>query len=140
MGASQRIFELLDTRSEIQLNTGFKPLNEIDDLKSFDGSVILDSVNFSYPTRPETKVIKDISFKIEKGCTFALVGPSGGGKSTIFSLLERFYDPDSGEILMGPNKLNLKSVNTTWLHAKVALVSQEPVLFGGIFLKFFSDN
>lgn len=131
LGASQRIFELLDTQSEIQLDKGFKPQNEIDDLKSFDGSIILNKVDFSYPTRSETKVIKEISFKIEKGCTFALVGPSGGGKSTIFSLLERFYDPNSGEILMGPNNLPLKSVNTKWLHAKIALVSQEPVLFGG---------
>lgn len=131
MGASQRIFELLDTRSDISLNTGFKPNNEIEDAKSFDGSLVLNNVEFSYPTRPETKVINNISFKIDKGCTFALVGPSGGGKSTIFSLIERFYDPDSGEILMGPNNLPIKSVNTKWLHTKIALVSQEPVLFGG---------
>lgn len=127
---------MLDTRSDIPLNTGFKPSNENEDAKSFDGSVVLDRVEFSYPTRPETKVINNISFKIEKGCTFALVGPSGGGKSTIFSLIERFYDPDSGEILMGPNNLSIKSVNTKWLHTKIALVSQEPVLFGGKIFNF----
>ena len=136
LGASQRIFELLDTQSEIPLDSGFKPANETDDAKSFDGSVVLNKVNFSYPTRSEAKVINDITFKIEKGCTFALVGPSGGGKSTIFALLERFYDPDSGEILMGPNNLPIKSVNTKWLHSKIALVSQEPVLFGGNFSLF----
>ena len=52
-------------------------------------------------------------------------------KSTIFALIERFYDPDSGEIKLGPSNINLKFVNTNWLHSKIALVSQEPVLFGG---------
>jgi ABC-type multidrug transport system fused ATPase/permease subunit len=92
LGASQRIFELLDTQSEIPLDSGFKPANETDDAKSFDGSVILNKVDFSYPTRPEAKVINDISFKIEKGCTFALVGPSGGGKSTVKFLVDLFAE------------------------------------------------
>lgn len=61
----------------------------------------------------------------------ALVGPSGGGKSTIFALIERFYDPDSGSVRIGPKRLDLKSVNLNWWHSRVALVSQEPVLFGG---------
>ena len=89
MGASQRIFEILDSRTEIQLNTGFMPQNEVDDLKSFDGSIILNNVDFSYPTRPETKVVNEISFKIEKGKTFALVGPSGGGVFKVFQ--NNFY-------------------------------------------------
>ena len=88
MGASQRIFELLDSRSEIQLDSGFKPQSESDDYNSFDGSIMLNNVEFSYPTRPETKVVNKISFKIEKGKTFALVGPSGGG---ITSLVRLFF-------------------------------------------------
>jgi ABC-type multidrug transport system fused ATPase/permease subunit len=131
LGASQRIFELLDSVPSIRLNFGMAPKNEDEDCSWFDGSVIFDSVGFSYPTRPENSVLKDISFVIEKGKTLALVGPSGGGKSTIFSLIERFYDPDSGEIKLGPNNLNLKKVNTNWMHSKIAMVSQEPVLFGG---------
>jgi len=72
-----------------------------------------------------------VSFSIEKGKCFAFVGPSGGGKSTIFSLIERFYDPDSGEIELGPNRRDISSVDTNWLHSRVALVAQEPVLLGG---------
>ena len=93
--------------------------------------MILKNVSFSYPSRPEAKDLKEVSINIEKGKTFALVGPSGAGKSTIFSLIERFYDPDSGDITIGPNNLPLNSVNTKWLHSKIALVSQEPDLFGG---------
>ncbi len=54
------------------------------------------------------------------------------GKSTIFALIERFYDPDDGQILAGQENLPLKEINTNYLHSKIALVSQEPVLFGGI--------
>ena len=97
----------------------------------FDGTIELNSIDFTYPARPETKILKNISLKIEKGKTLALVGPSGGGKSTIISLIERFYDPEGGFISIGPKNINLKEINTDWFHSKVALVSQEPVLFGG---------
>ena len=56
------------------------------------------------------------------------------GKSTIIALIERFYDSDEGSILIGPENLNLKSLNTNYLHSKIALVSQEPVLFGGRYI------
>nr|UOU03333.1 ATP-binding cassette subfamily B10-like [Brachionus rubens] len=128
LGASQRIFELLDSDPSIKLNQGVLPENNDE---TFDGSVVFDNVQFSYPTRPDTKVLQDVSLKIEKGKTLALVGPSGGGKSTIFSLIERFYDPDTGTLHLGPSNIDLKSINTNWLHSKIALVSQEPVLFGG---------
>nr|APD26511.1 ATP-binding cassette transporter subfamily B member 10-like protein [Brachionus koreanus] len=127
LGASQRIFELLDRDPLIKLNSGIAPTDE----DSFDGSVEFSNVDFSYPTRPETKVLTDISLKIERGKTIALVGPSGGGKSTVFALIERFYDPLTGSITLGPSNFDLKSINTNWLHSKIALVSQEPVLFGG---------
>jgi ABC-type transport system involved in Fe-S cluster assembly fused permease/ATPase subunit len=55
------------------------------------------------------------------------------GKSTIIGLIERFYDPDSGDIQIGPSNLSLKALNSRWLHSQIALVSQEPVLFGGKF-------
>jgi ABC-type multidrug transport system fused ATPase/permease subunit len=61
------------------LKYGFKPIDEEVDEKTFDGSLTFDDISFSYPTRSETKVLKNISFKIERGKTFALVGPSGGG-------------------------------------------------------------
>ena len=134
LGASQRIFEILDTEPTIDLTSGLRPRNEGNDSeeeRTFDGSLEFDSVSFSYPTRSDTPVLKSISFTVEKGKTLALVGPSGGGKSTIFALIERFYDPDSGLLRIGPKQLDLKSLNLNWWHSKVALVSQEPVLFGG---------
>ena len=130
IGASHRIFELFDTIPEIALNKGFRPMSEEDDEASFDGSVYFDKVNFAYPTR-DALVLKDITFTIEQGKTIALVGPSGGGKSTIFALIERFYNPNSGAIEFGPKHYNLSMANTNWLHSKIGIVSQEPVLFGG---------
>nr|QNH67877.1 ATP-binding cassette transporter subfamily B member 10-like protein [Brachionus rotundiformis] len=127
LGASQRIFELLDRDPLIKLNSGIIPADE----DSFDGSIEFEKVDFSYPTRPQSQVLSNVCLKIEKGKTIALVGPSGGGKSTIFALIERFYDPLAGSITLGPRNFDLKSINTNWLHSKIALVSQEPVLFGG---------
>ena len=131
LGASQRIFEILDSKPKIVLNKGFTPLNETDDECTFNGSLLFDNVSFSYPTRAESLVLNNVTLHVEKGKTLALVGPSGGGKSTMFALIERFYDSDSGEIKLGPSNTSLKAVNTNWLYSKVALVSQEPVLFGG---------
>lgn len=131
MGASQKIFEIFDSVPTINLNVGFRPNNESDEEKTFDGSLVFENVNFSYPNRDELKVLNNVSLEVEKGKTLAIVGPSGAGKSTIFSLIERFYDPDSGEIKLGPHKINLKSLNLNWVHSKISMVSQEPVLFGG---------
>jgi ABC-type multidrug transport system fused ATPase/permease subunit len=131
LGASQKIFEIFDSVPTINLNVGFRPNNESDEEKTFDGSLVFENVNFSYPNLDELKVLNNVSLEVEKGKTLAIVGPSGAGKSTIFSLIERFYDPDSGEIKLGPNKINLKSLNLNWVHSKISMVSQEPVLFGG---------
>lgn len=126
LGASQRIFELMDEKPSIELNKGFYPLNDIDDDTTFNGSLLFDNVCFSYPSRSDSQVLKNITLHIEKGKTLALVGPSGGGKSTIFALIERFYDPESGLIKLGPSNIELKRVNTNWIHSRIALVSQEP--------------
>lgn len=64
-----------------------------------DGLIQFKDVNFCYPTRPEVKVLKGVNMKVEPGQTVALVGQSGCGKSTVISLLQRFYDPESGEIV-----------------------------------------
>lgn len=131
LGASQRIFELIDDEPKINADKGLKPSSPEEDNSMFDGSIEFVNVDFTYPTRPETKILKEITFKIEPGKTVALVGPSGGGKSTIISLIERYYDPEAGEIRIGPKNLTLSSFSPNWLHSKIALVSQEPVLFGG---------
>ncbi|KAJ4986221.1 multidrug/pheromone exporter [Stagonosporopsis vannaccii] len=93
------------------------------------GDIQLDSVDFSYPMRPDTVVLRNFSLKIPAGKVTALVGPSGSGKSTIIGLLERWYDPASGRISIDSHAID--TLNLTWLRTHVRLVQQEPVLFDG---------
>ncbi|XP_033747567.1 ABC transporter B family member 25-like [Pecten maximus] len=120
VGASIRIFDLLDRQPKVSNENGVV-------LGSIDGRVEFDNVKFTYPSRPETEVLKGISFTLEPGKVLALVGPSGGGKSTIVNLIERFYDPDSGTVSLGSN--NLRELEPRWFRQKIAMVSQEPTLF-----------
>ncbi len=93
------------------------------------GNIEFKNVNFSYPERPEFQVCKSYSFSINEGEVVALVGPSGGGKSSILSLLLRFYDPAGGEILL--DGVNIKDLNVRWLRSQCGYVGQEPALFKG---------
>ncbi|GAB1608654.1 ABC transporter B family member 27-like [Argonauta hians] len=120
VGASVRVFELLDRVPLISMETGVCP-------DKIDGNVEFCDVKFSYPSRPETEVLKGVSFKVESGNVIALVGPSGGGKSTIVNLIERFYDPDSGKIFLGG--FHIKTLNPSWFRKQIAMVGQEPTLF-----------
>ncbi|NXD79727.1 MDR3 protein, partial [Halcyon senegalensis] len=95
--------------------------------KIFGGNITFNDVAFSYPTRPEIKVLQGLNMNVEKGQTLALVGSSGCGKSTVVQLLERFYDPLSGEMLLDGQ--NAKTLNIQWLRAQIGIVSQEPMLF-----------
>uniref|UniRef100_A0A8C6YM29 Phosphatidylcholine translocator ABCB4-like n=1 Tax=Nothoprocta perdicaria TaxID=30464 RepID=A0A8C6YM29_NOTPE len=95
--------------------------------KIFGGNITFKDVAFNYPTRPEVKVLQGLDIKVEKGQTLALVGSSGCGKSTVIQLLERFYDPLSGEMLLDGQ--NAKTLNIQWLRSQIGIVSQEPVLF-----------
>lgn len=97
-------------------------------LESVSGEVEFKHVEFCYPSRPETKIFQDFNLKAPAGKTVALVGGSGSGKSTVVALLQRFYDPSNGQILLDGvaiDKLQLK-----WLRSQMGLVSQEPALFG----------
>jgi len=85
------------------------------------------NVKFAYPTRPEKEIFTKLNLSVKHGETLALVGPSGQGKSTIVALLERFYNPNSGSVLV--NGVNLQNLNVLWWHSQVGLVSQEPVMF-----------
>ncbi|KAI3474839.1 hypothetical protein Pfo_030150, partial [Paulownia fortunei] len=96
-------------------------------LQNVLGEVEFKHIEFTYPSRPESIIFEDFNLKIPAGKTVALVGGSGSGKSTVIALLQRFYDPLGGEILLDGvaiNKLQLK-----WLRSQMGLVSQEPALF-----------
>lgn len=84
-------------------------------------------VHFAYPTRPQKKVMKNFSLNINRGETIALVGPSGGGKSTTVGLIERFYDVSEGSVeYLG---VDVRSLNVSWYRDQIGYVGQEPVLF-----------
>ncbi|KAF8053172.1 hypothetical protein N665_1456s0008 [Sinapis alba] len=96
-------------------------------LENIKGEVYFKHVKFMYPSRPETLIFDDLCLKVPPGKTVALVGGSGSGKSTVISLLQRFYDPIAGEILIDGVSINKLQVN--WLSSQMGLVSQEPALF-----------
>ncbi|KAL4224048.1 hypothetical protein ACF0H5_017505 [Mactra antiquata] len=120
VGASIRVFDLLDKKPEVYCENGER-------LVDFDGCIEYKNVDFTYPSRPETQVVKNVNLTVEPGQMVALVGPSGGGKSTLVNLLERFYDPDSGSIYLGG--VNLKDLDPKWFRQCMSMVSQEPTLF-----------
>ncbi|QRW06531.1 ABC transporter transmembrane region [Ceratobasidium sp. AG-Ba] len=91
------------------------------------GKIELRNVKFNYPSRPDVRILKDLTLTFEAGKTAALVGASGSGKSTIIALVERFYDPLSGSVHL--DGVNLKDLNVRWLRSQIGLVSQEPTLF-----------
>ncbi|XP_041081969.1 antigen peptide transporter 2a isoform X1 [Polyodon spathula] len=122
VGAAAKVFEYLDRRPLVSTDGTLQP-------ETLRGHVQFNNVCFTYPSRPDVPVIKSVSFELRPGEITALVGPSGGGKSTCVSLLERFYQPQSGEILL--DGAPLQEYQHSYLHRKIALVGQEPVLFAG---------
>ncbi|KAA8539419.1 hypothetical protein F0562_026111 [Nyssa sinensis] len=116
------VFEIIDRVPKIDPddNSALKPSNVY-------GSIELKNVDFSYPTRPEVLVLSNFSLKVNGGQTVAMVGVSGSGKSTIISLIERFYDPVAGQVLLDGR--DLKLYNLRWLRNHLGLIQQEPVIF-----------
>ncbi|XP_077454038.1 ATP-dependent translocase ABCB1-like [Stigmatopora argus] len=96
-------------------------------LDKFEGNVQFEEVRFNYPTRPDLPVLRGLNLKVSKGETLALVGSSGCGKSTSIQLLERFYDPTQGNVVI--DSKSVKELNIHWLRSQIGIVSQEPVLF-----------
>ncbi|KAG8384756.1 hypothetical protein BUALT_Bualt04G0151700 [Buddleja alternifolia] len=96
-------------------------------LQNVSGEVEFKHIEFAYPSRPESIIFEDFSLKVPAGKTVALVGGSGSGKSTVIALLQRFYDPLGGEILL--DGVAIDKLQVMWLRSQMGLVSQEPALF-----------
>jgi ATP-binding cassette subfamily B protein len=122
-GALGRIGELLDTDAEIRSLENAAPLS-----LPVRGALRFEHVEFRYPSRPDQAAVHDLSLSIEPGETVALVGPSGAGKTTLFQLLQRFHDPQSGRITVDGR--DLREIPLHELRGCYALVPQDPVLFG----------
>jgi len=115
-------FELYDYKQKIISLKNYIP-------EKIDGKINFDKVSFSYPLSEDVKILDNLSFLVEPGKILALVGYSGSGKSTISNLIQRFYDPNEGNIYI--DNVNIKDYNLDWLHQNIGFVSQEPILCNG---------
>ncbi|KAM7254078.1 hypothetical protein ACFE04_031760 [Oxalis oulophora] len=114
------VFEVIDRKSQVNGESG-------EELKTVEGTIEFRAVSFSYPSRPDVVIFKDFDLRVRAGKSMALVGQSGSGKSSVVSLILRFYDPSGGKVILDGvdiRKLNLKS-----LRKHIGLVQQEPALF-----------
>ncbi|KAF8691343.1 hypothetical protein HU200_040474 [Digitaria exilis] len=120
--AVERIMELIRRSPKIDSES-----DAGEELANVAGEVEFTSVEFCYPSRPESPIFKSFSLRVPAGHTVALVGSSGSGKSTVIALLERFYDPSAGEVAL--DGVDIRRLRLKWLRAQMGLVSQEPMLF-----------
>ena len=118
----RNFFELYDFKPKIISKKNYIP-------EKINGKIDFENVKFSYPLSPDVQILDNLTFSIEPGKILALVGHSGSGKSTIANLLQRFYEPNEGEIFI--DNINIRDFNLEWLHRNLGLVSQEPVLCNG---------
>ncbi|WGY44786.1 ABC transporter ATP-binding protein/permease [Vibrio sp. ABG19] len=121
-GATERLIEILQVKSEISAPDDLVPIHP-----TTPAEIMFDSVNFSYPSRPGQHAIKQLDLTAEQGKVLALVGPSGAGKTTLFELLQRFYDPQQGQIRFGG--VDIRQLDPNDLRRQMALVPQQPALF-----------
>ncbi|GLU09935.1 hypothetical protein SLE2022_267700 [Rubroshorea leprosula] len=121
--AATRIFQRIDRTPEID---GEDTRGIV--LDKIRGEIEFEHVKFTYPSRPDSIVLKDFSLKIEAGKTVALVGASGSGKSTAIALVQRFYDPNDGVVKIDGH--DIKTLQLKWMKGQMGLVSQEHALFG----------
>ncbi|MFN8349109.1 MAG: ABC transporter transmembrane domain-containing protein [Spirosomataceae bacterium] len=122
LGASERLLEILDEKSEVELKPTVASVPVY-------GNISFNNVAFSYPTRPDVAVLKDISLEVAAGRKIALVGYSGAGKSTIVQLLMRYYQPLGGKIAVDGQ--DISTLDITGYRQNIAVVPQEVILFGG---------
>jgi ABC-type multidrug transport system fused ATPase/permease subunit len=150
LGASGRIFYLLERVPEIEKGTTAPQGENRSGMKreegshhppshgannqtplvpsTMDGSIYFDNVMFSYPSRPDVLILNGFTLDLRQNTTTALVGSSGAGKSTVVSLIQRFYDIEGGQITIDGN--NIQDLDLTWLRRQIGYVQQEPQLFG----------
>lgn len=123
MSAGARVYEYINLKPTIPIEGGKRvPFHNL------LGDVAFNAVGFTYPTRPDQKILSDFSLHIPGGKMVALVGTSGGGKSTVASLLERFYDCDTGSVTI--DGIDIKKLDPKWLRGRcIGYINQEPVLF-----------
>ncbi|PAV80705.1 hypothetical protein WR25_03311 [Diploscapter pachys] len=121
VGASRKVFEYIHRKPTIQYEGKHRP--------EVNGCIEFNNVDFSYPSRPNNPVLKGLNLRISPGETVALVGPSGGGKTSVVSLIEHFYEPQRGQIML--DGIPVKDIAHVFYHQKIALVAQEPILYDG---------
>jgi ATP-binding cassette subfamily B protein len=121
-GASERLLELLGTTSHIK-----PPLHPVALPQPGSGAVAFDDVTFFYPSRPQAPALERFSLAVKPGEAVALVGPSGAGKTTVFQLLLRFYDPATGSVSI--DGVDARTADPRELRRRVAVVAQDPVIF-----------
>uniref|UniRef100_A0A8C4WST4 ABC-type xenobiotic transporter n=1 Tax=Gopherus evgoodei TaxID=1825980 RepID=A0A8C4WST4_9SAUR len=121
-GAAYEVYKVISKHRLIDSSAkeGYRP----DKLK---GEIEFKNIHFSYPSRPDVKILKGLNLKVQSGKTIALVGSSSCGKSTAIQLLQRFYDPVQGEITLDGR--DIRTLNIKWLRERIGLVCQEPILF-----------
>jgi ATP-binding cassette, subfamily B, bacterial len=121
-GATERLFELLDCEPEIKA-----PANPLALPAQTKGEVCFEAVSFAYPSQPDRLILEDLDLTVRPGESVALVGPSGAGKTSVFQLVMRFYDPDSGRILLDGQPID--QLDPMAYRGRLGLVPQEPVIF-----------
>lgn len=121
-GATERLVELLNIDDTVN-----DPVEAVSPPSIWSGEITFRNITFAYPTRADETTLSNINLKIKPGETIALVGPSGAGKSTFIQLLQRFYDPDQGEIFL--DGIDIKTMNRLEFRKSIALVPQDPVIF-----------
>lgn len=122
-GAAERLAELLNEEPEIRA-----PAKPITLPVPARGTLAFEHVEFRYPTRRDVAALHDFSLAVAPGETVAIVGPSGAGKTTLFQLIQRFYDPDAGRVLI--DGVDLREADPAEVRARIAMVPQETVIFG----------
>eukprot|EP00842_Homolaphlyctis_polyrhiza_P002814 jgi/Hompol1/3533/HPOL_006598-RA len=120
IASASRIFEFVHRESKIPIRGGLSP-------ESLNGTIEFRNVEFKYPTRPKHPVLERFSLIVPAGKVIALCGSSGSGKSTVAQLIERFYDPDSGAVLL--DGIDIRDLDPKWLRSRIGYIGQEPILF-----------